>query len=318
MKILIAEDERVSLRVLKTVLGKWGYDVISVTNGNDAWEELQRDSAPKLAILDWMMPGIEGIELCRMLRQKELHSDEYTYVILLTAKGSKKNIITGMRYGADDYIIKPFDKSELHVRVRAGERIIQLQSELLSAKKELQKLSRTDSLTGILNRRAIIAQIEAEMSRASRERGPVSLALLDLDHFKNINDTYGHITGDAVLKECVARIDSITRSYDLIGRFGGEEFLVLLPGANENGAYVACEKIRNVIGNKAVQFNDTQVPVTISIGVATWDCHEKADDLIARADKALYQAKDGGRNRVEVARGRVKTLNSRPLKKSTG
>jgi diguanylate cyclase (GGDEF)-like protein len=300
VKILIAEDDVTSRRILEAVLTKWGYEVVAVADGNDAWEELQRKNAPRLAILDWMMPGIEGLDLCSMLRHNESESEEYTYIILLTAKALKENIIKGMEHGADDYIIKPFDQNELKVRVRAGERIVQLQAELLATKKKLQVLSKTDPLTGFPNRRAILSQIEIELSRAKRDKHSVSLSLLDLDKFKNVNDTYSHTAGDAVLVECVSRIDSVTRAYDCLGRFGGEEFLIVLPGAGEDEAFITCEKIRRKISDSGVRFNAINIPITASLGVVTWDGEEKVGDLIARADKALYQAKNNGRNRVEI------------------
>ena len=135
MRILIAEDDVTSRLILENMLTKWGYDVVSATDGNDAWKKLQEEDSPKLVILDWMMPGMEGIEICRKIRKNSKSEDQYTYVTLLTAKESKENIVTGMDAGADDYITKPFDMHELRVRVRAGQRIVQLQSELLEAKK---------------------------------------------------------------------------------------------------------------------------------------------------------------------------------------
>ena len=198
MKILIAEDDLTSRLILENMLTKWGYDVVSATNGTDAWGKLQEEDAPRLLILDWMMPGIEGVEICKRIRKNSKSEDQYTYVMLLTAKESKENIVTGMEAGADDYITKPFDMHELRVRVRAGERIVQLQSELLNAKKELEILSCTDPLTGVLNRRAILSKVGAELSRAKRENTSVSILILDLDHFKRINDTFGHLAGDAI------------------------------------------------------------------------------------------------------------------------
>ena len=196
MKILVAEDDYTSRRILEAMLAKWGYDVISVDNGLAAWEMIRRPEGPKVAILDWMMPGMEGIEVCRQLRKLKKDEDQYTYVILLTAKDSKENIVIGMDAGADDYIIKPFDHHELRVRVRAGARIIDLQSELLSAKQKLLIQSRTDPLTGILNRRAILSHIEKELARARRHHRKICISMLDIDHFKTVNDTYGHSAGD--------------------------------------------------------------------------------------------------------------------------
>ena len=301
MKILIAEDDATSRRILEFVLVKWGYEVIIVNDGNKAWDKLQQEDAPQMAVLDWMMPGMEGVEVCRKLREKEKDQEQYTYLILLSSKDAKKNIVTGMEAGADDYIIKPFDHHELRVRIRAGQRIIQLQSELLSAKQDLLLLSRTDPLTGVLNRRAILSQIEKELSRAKREDKKLSLSLLDIDHFKKVNDTYGHISGDKVLRECVKRIGSAMRMYDSLGRVGGEEFLVVIPGAQGKDACAIGERIRSVIGDKDILVNGSSIPVTVSQGLVTWDGNMSLDELVARADQALYQAKENGRNRVEKA-----------------
>lgn len=301
MKILIAEDDVTSRGILESILPKWGYKVVSTSDGNDAWKQLQTKDAPKLVILDWMMPGIEGIEICRRVRENTEKDKPYTYLILLTAKESKESIIKGMEAGADDYITKPFDPHELRVRLRAGQRILDLQSELLAAKKELLVQSRTDPLTGVFNRRAILSQIDIELSRAKREKTKISLSMVDIDYFKKVNDTYGHLVGDEVIRECVRRISASLRVYDAIGRIGGEEFLVIMPGAEEADAFSIAQRIRSVIGNKNFIADGSSIPVTISQGVATCTENTSPDDLIAMADKALYRAKENGRNRVEQA-----------------
>ena len=301
MKILIAEDDVTSRRILEGVLSKWNYDVVSASDGNEAWEKLQRSDSPQIAILDWIMPGIEGIEICRRLRENKKDEDQYTYLILLTAKNSKENIVRGMEAGADDYIVKPFDHHELRVRVRAGQRIIQLQSELLATKKDLLVQSRTDPLTGILNRRAILSQIEIELSRTKRDKNHLSLSLLDIDHFKKVNDAYGHIAGDAVLRECVKRIGDVIRPYDSIGRIGGEEFLILIPGTQEADAVSVTERIRSSVAEPDMHVNGSNIPITVSQGIVTCNRNTDVDVLIVMADKALYRAKENGRNRVEQA-----------------
>jgi two-component system cell cycle response regulator len=301
MKILIAEDDVTSRLILENMLTKWGYDVVSATNGSDAWEQLQGEDAPRLLILDWMMPGIEGVEICRRIRENSKSEEQYTYVTLLTAKESKENIVTGMEAGADDYITKPFDMHELRVRVRAGERIVQLQSELLKAKKKLEIQSRTDPLTGVLNRRAILSQIGSELSRAKRENTIISISILDLDHFKTINDTFGHLSGDAVLRECMHRVKLAIREYDSVGRFGGEEFIVILPGANDADAFSVAERIRLRINEKNTDVDGISISFTVSQGLATCNGDTTVDEMIAMADQALYRAKENGRNRVEKA-----------------
>jgi two-component system cell cycle response regulator len=301
MRILIAEDDVTSRLILENMLTKWGYSVVSATDGNDAWKKLQEEDSPKLVILDWMMPGMEGIEICRKIRENSKSEDQYTYVTLLTAKESKENIVTGMDAGADDYITKPFDMHELRVRVRAGQRIVQLQSELLEAKKDMEIQSRTDPLTGVLNRRAILSQIENELSRAKRDNAHISISMLDLDHFKKINDTFGHLAGDAVLRESMNRVEETIRTYDAVGRFGGEEFIVVLPGAKEADAFIIADRIRIKINEKNANIDGVSIPFTISQGLATCNGELTADELIAKADEALYRAKQNGRNCVDKA-----------------
>ena len=301
MRILIAEDDVTSRLILENMLTKWGYDVVSATDGNDAWKKLQEEDSPKLVILDWMMPGMEGIEICRKIRENSKSEDQYTYVTLLTAKESKENIVTGMDAGADDYITKPFDMHELRVRVRAGQRIVQLQSELLEAKKDMEIQSRTDPLTGVLNRRAILWQIENELSRAKRDNTHITISMLDLDHFKKINDTFGHLAGDAVLRESMNRVEETIRTYDAVGRFGGEEFIVVLPGAKEADAFIIADRIRIKINEKNANIDGVSIPFTISQGLATCNGELTADELIAKADEALYRAKENGRNCVDKA-----------------
>lgn len=298
MRILIADDDFTSRCILEAILIKWGYEVISVADGTEAWETMQKPDAPRLAILDWMMPGMEGVEICRKLRENKKNEEQYIYLILLTSKRLKENIVSGMEAGADDYVVKPFDQHELRVRIRAGQRIVQLQSELLVAKQDLLIQSRTDPLTGVLNRRAILLQIETELSRAKREKKDLSLSILDIDHFKKINDTYGHMVGDDVIREVVKRISVTVRTYDSLGRFGGEEFLVVMPGAKEREAYSICERIRTAINEKDFAINGLKIHLTVSLGFVTGDGNTDIDDLIVMADKALYQAKGNGRNRT--------------------
>ena len=300
MKILIAEDDTTSRRILETVLSKSGFEVISTKNGRDAWEMLQETDAPRLAVLDWMMPEIDGAEICRRVREREKGKERYTYLILLTARNAREDIVAGMESGADDYVVKPFDHHELRVRIRAGQRITELQSDLIATKQELLTLSRTDALTGVLNRRAILSRISTELSRASREGTPISLSMLDIDHFKQVNDTYGHLAGDTVLRECTKRIRSALRQYDSLGRFGGEEFLVVVPGVEKELAVAVSERIRSAIADADFRVDGTPIQITVSQGVVAWDGVATVDRLVAAADKALYRAKENGRNRVEL------------------
>ncbi len=300
MKILIAEDDPVSRRILEAKLVKWGYEVIATSNGDEAWRVLQADDAPNLAILDWMMPGLDGVEICRKVRKDD--REPYTYIILLTSLHREEDLVTGMEAGADDYITKPFKASELRVRLRAGRRIIELQNELIEAREALREQATHDPLTGLWNREEILRILKQELSRAERENGHVSIIMADLDHFKNVNDSYGHMAGDAVLRLTTKRMTALLRSYDYIGRYGGEEFVIVLPGCDRESAAAFAERLRLCIGEENMDIPEGMIPLTISLGVATCSRQKShdVDSLIQAADQALYRAKENGRNRVET------------------
>ena len=300
MKILIADDSLVSRHLLEATLRKWGYEVLVACDGAEALQILERPDAPTLVILDWMMPGMTGVEVCRCIRQRG--SEPYTYVLLLTSKSQKEDLIEGMDAGADDYITKPFDQNELQVRLRAGTRLVDLQSQLLAAREALREQAERDSLTLLWNRSFILKQLSRELSRSSREGRPLGIVIVDLDHFKNINDTHGHLAGDAVLREAARRMQSSIRQYDSIGRYGGEEFLILFPGCSEVDAFSQADRLRKQISQAEMKFDDGIIRVTASFGVTTATPGEEwnPETLIRRADEALYLAKKSGRNRVEM------------------
>jgi len=303
---LIADDSIVSRHLLDATLRKWGYEVVVACDGVEAWNVLQSEDAPNLAILDWVMPGLTGPEVCRRVRErvKEVkEKDTYTYILLLTSKSLKEDLIEGMEAGADDYVTKPFDQHELKVRLRAGTRIIDLQRELVMAKEELREQATKDFLTRIWNRSSILDILQRELARGGREKRPVGVVLADLDHFKSVNDTYGHFAGDAVLREFARRMLTSIRAYDAIGRYGGEEFLVILPGCDEAATLRQAERMRAALDVEPMIINDEQRLVTCSFGAVTWTPGQtvSADALIRVADDALYSAKHQGRNRVVAA-----------------
>jgi len=298
MRILIAEDDVTSRLLLKRVLENWGYEVTVTKNGAEALQALLAEDAPRLAILDWMMPGMDGVEVCRRVRSRE--TLQPPYIILLTALEDKKGVVTGLEAGADDYVGKPYDPDELHARLEVGRRLVELNEELLEARHAAEILARIDALTGVLNRRAILNELEREAERATREGSPLGIGMLDIDHFKLVNDTYGHAAGDSVLCEVVRRALGVMRPYDSFGRFGGEEFLVLVPGSGEEELRHVLERIRGVIGSTPIAVGGHDLAVTVSLGGATRGS-ESADGLIARADDALYTAKEQGRDRVVLA-----------------
>ncbi len=298
MKVLIADDDDVLRHILEASLSKWGYEVVTAKNGIEAWRILQSSDAPQLVILDWIMPGMDGVAVCREIRQ--LEDAPYIYVLLLTSKHRKEDVIAGLEAGADDYISKPFDPQELKVRLRAGRRILDLQAELVAARENLRYQATHDGLTGLLNRTAAIEALHTELERANRQGTSLCLMLADIDHFKTVNDTYGHTTGDAVLCEATHRMRASVRGYDIVGRYGGEEFLIILPGCDAESAKGQADRIRTLTTDEPVRLPHRTISFTISIGTAVAHSPglDDIDSLIQAADTALYEAKMQGRNRV--------------------
>jgi two-component system, cell cycle response regulator len=285
--------------MLRTALIRWGYDVTLAENGAEAWEILADSDAPRMAILDWVMPHLTGPEVCRRVREKQSEPYTYTYILLLTSKNTKDETVEGMEAGADDYIVKPFDQHELQVRLRAGKRIIDLQTDLLRAHEELRERASKDLLTMLPNRAAIASALEQELARCHRDRRTVGVILLDIDHFKRINDTYGHFAGDAVLRETAARLRGNMRPYDQVGRYGGEEFLVVLPNCDLEQATMQAERMRAKLQSSSMVVDGADLRVSASFGVTVSDGSERNPDAFVRvADEALYRAKDAGRNCV--------------------
>ncbi|MDY6838001.1 MAG: diguanylate cyclase [Thermodesulfobacteriota bacterium] len=296
MRVLIADDDPVARRMLEGLLGKCGYDVLSTRDGREALEELQKPDGPSLVISDWMMPGMDGLELCR--KSRELDRSDYIYFIILTTKGEKEDTVQGLEAGADDYLVKPFNQEELRCRVKIGERILDLERRIL-------QLASTDTLTGALNRRVFIERMETEIYRAGRQSTPFSLLMVDIDHFKEINDRFGHQAGDLVLERFVKRLSESVRPYDFLGRYGGEEFVLGLAGADVVQATTIAERMRKGIEEMNIGLADGQesIHITASFGVASVQLgsEETVDSLTWRADEAMYRAKAGGRNRVCAA-----------------
>jgi diguanylate cyclase (GGDEF)-like protein len=263
-----------------------------------AWEALQAEGAPQLAILDWMMPEMDGVEVCRKVCERK--TGRPPYIILLTALDDKASIVAGLDAGANDYVGKPYDPDELRARIEVGRRFVELHEELAEARRELEIQARTDRLTGVINRGAIISHLEQEIERAQREGGLLGLGMLDIDHFKKVNDVHGHAAGDEVLREVVRRSVSVLRRYDVFGRVGGEEFLVVVPGADARELEEVLQRIRQAIAKTPIAVAGREIAVTVSLGGAT-RAGDSADELIARADDALYAAKVAGRDRVSMA-----------------
>ena len=300
MKILAAEDNPVFQYMLRSMLAKWGYDVMVAANGTEALQILKCSDPPRLAILDWMMPGMDGLEVCRQVRATP--ADFYIYILLLTARAESGDLVQGMEAGADDYVTKPFNAHELRVRLRAGNRILDLQEQLLKAREALRLQATHDSLTGLLNRASILELLQTELERAAREQGSLAVLMADLDRFKQINDTHGHLVGDETLRVAAQRMKACLRRYDTVGRYGGEEFLIVLPGCDFAASFREAERLQNAIAAEPFRMGALSLPVTCSLGVSWRACPASVDTdvLIREADLALYSAKSRGRNRVEL------------------
>ncbi|MCX6344586.1 MAG: EAL domain-containing protein [Armatimonadetes bacterium] len=295
MKILIAEDDQVSRRLLQAVLEKWEYEVVVTSNGIDAWEILQSPDAPQLAILDWMMPGMDGLQVCRQVRNKK--DDRYIYLLLLTARSAKEDIIEGMHSGADDYIAKPFDKSELHVRLSAGKRVLDLQSELLTTRESLRNQATRDPLTGLPNRLLFADRLAHNIEVLRRHSAKLAVMFLDLDRFKLVNDTFGHSIGDSLLKEVTNRLTNTLREIDTIARMGGDEFtLILTDLMHVEDAKRVAERVLKAF-SRPFKVKSHEIFITVSIGISIYPSDGcDAETLVKNADAAMYLAKEKGRS----------------------
>jgi diguanylate cyclase (GGDEF)-like protein len=301
MKLLIAEDDNTSRIMLTAVTKQWGYEPVAVENGHEAWQLMQQDSPPCLLLLDWEMPGMTGIDLCKEIRK--IPNDTPPYILLLTGRADTEDIVEGLKAGANDYVAKPYKPAELQVRIEVGYRMISLQKSLAEALDELRFHATYDALTGIYNRRAILETLHHEVSRVKRQNTPLYVAMCDIDHFKKINDSHGHITGDEVIREIIFRIKTVLRDADFIGRYGGEEFLIICNASDDKPSTVF-ERMCKFVSNKPISYAGKSIPVTISCGVTKMhtlsdkSTEQLMSQILSDADKALYIAKDAGRNQV--------------------
>jgi diguanylate cyclase (GGDEF)-like protein len=298
MKILLADDEPIARTMLEHWLVGWGYQVTLARDGEAALQALKDDQELRLLIVDWVMPKKDGIEVCKAIRSGP--PEPYVYIVLLTAKDDKSDIIAGLDAGADDYLVKPCNPLELKVRLRAGRRVIELQEQLVKAREALRFEAMHDSLTGLLNRGAVLEQLNKELVRASRRGAPVSVLMGDLDHFKSINDQHGHAAGDAVLREAARRLKVGVRAYDSVGRLGGEEFIAVLPECDAKTGLSVANRLCRALADTPTAYGGARISHSISIGVAATDQFGSArgDELMRAADAALYRAKHAGRARA--------------------
>jgi len=300
MQALVVEDSAVYRKLIGDHLRSWDFDVILAENGSEAWQILEQPDSPKLVLLDWVLPDLDGLEICQRIRHAG-SSGPYVYVILLTSKDGRQNMLEAMQAGVDDYLVKPFDELELKARLLVGKRILNLQEELVSARESMRHAATHDSLTGLMNRGEILALLKRELERARRERRPVGVILGDTDHFKQVNDTLGHLFGDEALREIGRRLRAQLRVYDGVGRYGGEEFLMILPNCDLPNTLQRANELREIVARTPVVCSTVERSITMSMGIAVSDCESKneVEGLLSQADAALYAAKKNGRNRIE-------------------
>jgi len=300
LKILVADDSAVYRKLVEQTLSDDNHKVIFAKNGREALD-LYAKHAPALVITDWTMPDIGGLELCKKIRQD--FQQHFAHIILLTSNTDKEQVVEGLAGGADDYLTKPFHQGELRARVNVGLRVVELHRQVQAKNRQLEEMALTDPLTGLANRRAIDIWITRQLSAAARHDFPIWVAICDLDHFKKVNDTYGHEAGDMVLKTFAQILKSNTRQSNICGRHGGEEFLNIITHVERDNSVIAFERIRKQMENQKFTFNNQTFSVTTSMGIAGFRGTRPPAfaDLLAQADEALYSAKHKGRNRIEYA-----------------
>lgn len=299
-RVLLVEDSPVYQRLISVHLRDWGFDVVVANDGFQALTLFGQPDSPSLALMDWVMPKMDGLEVCKKLRERS-SEETYVYTILLTGKDGKGDLLEAMEAGADDYLVKPFDELELKARLLVGRRILDLHRELISAREAMRHAATHDSLTGLLNRKETLEALRLELSRAKRDKSPVTVMLVDLDHFKTVNDENGHLFGDEMLRELGRRFRDGVRDYDSVGRYGGEEFLFVLPGCDLTGGFIRADQIRERVSSTPVRKNGMERCATVSIGIAVSQGlgEGEVESLLQQADLGLYEAKRKGRDRVD-------------------
>lgn len=300
IKVLVADDSAVYRKLVEQTLSENQYAVMFAKSGREALDIFGKHRPP-LVITDWMMPDFSGIELCENIRQR--FQDSYTYIIILTGMSHKSEVVKGLTSGADDYLTKPFDREELLARAGVGRRVVELHRQIEAKNRLLEQLALTDPLTNLPNRRAIEDWATRQLSGAARYGFTFWIVMADLDHFKQINDTYGHEAGDTVLKRVAEILRSHSRKSDICGRVGGEEFLLSLSHATGENVKLVIDRIRADLEATKFSFAGGVVTVTASFGVACFHGENARDlnQIISYADAALYTAKRSGRNRIEFS-----------------
>ncbi|KPA15819.1 histidine kinase [Candidatus Magnetomorum sp. HK-1] len=281
-------------------MGDWGYDVIEAADGLEAYERLTENPPPRIAILDWNMPGMDGVSICQKIKDDK--DKPFIYKILLTSRDTTNDLVYALENGAHNFQTKPISPVEIRSHVKVGRRLVESDDKLKEYAKLMEKLANIDPLTNIYNRRFFMENAEKELARSLRYDRSFSLLMMDIDYFKKINDTYGHAGGDKVLKSVTNLCSEALRDSDIIGRIGGEEFAIVLPETNEEKAFEVAERIRTSLSELIITYEGEEIQVTMSIGISSLSNHsKKLDDILKNADDALYQAKGSGRNKSIIS-----------------
>lgn len=307
MRILLADSDSISRTLITRFLNVWGHQVLSVADGDETWQILQQDYAPKMVVLDSAIRGIDAAEICRRLRASK--EGPYRYVLLITRANGREDVLRSLETGADDFVTKPVDAAALKARLNTGRRILELQDRLVQALEATRFEASHDSLTGLWNRAAMLEFLHGQFVRAGRDGISLALVIADLDYFKQVNDSYGHLAGDEILRQVAKRLRKPVRPYDWVGRYGGEEFLIIAPDCTLANAHSMCERLREAVASKPFEVAGNKVRLTMSFGAATTAESGALDEegLIRAADAALYLAKENGRNRTEMSRRAIKS-----------
>ena len=288
MKILVADDDPVNRRLLEILLSKWGFDVMVASDGNEAWCALQNPAHPRIAILDWMMPGMDGVEVCSKIREDKTRAP--MYLLLLTAKQATEDANGRFESVADDYLAKPYAAHELKARLRAARRILELEDQIEGARDNMKVETTHDPLTGLWNRSSILEILHREIHRARRQSSSLAVLVIDIDHLRQINQQHGHLAGDAVMREAARRIRGSVRTYDSVGRYNGGQFAIISPACDRSGAMSQALRLQGTICQEAFKTFKGDLPVTISMGVAVGCNDHQAHELISSAEAALANA----------------------------
>lgn len=299
MNVLIADDEPVSRRLLEILLTKWGYEVTVVCDGEEAWRQLQNGAHPRIAILDWMMPGMDGVQVCEKIRQHEGRFS--TYVILLTAKKAALGINNKYESVADDFLAKPCAASELRARLRAARRIVELEDQIQEARDAIKMETTHDSLTGLWNRSSILEILQRELLRAKRHASTLAVLMIDINQLRQINYQFGFLAGDAVMREVARRIHSSIRPYDSMGRYGGGQLIIVSPACDQSQALSQAQRVQSKICGEQIKIFEGDFPISITLGIAIASGSHEAHDLISAADAALAEARKSGCNHAAEA-----------------